>query len=113
MVSRGLTWFNDICCFGYHIPWYLNLQIHSIWAVAKKSPKYANSPELAALGSAIRERRSAIGMSQESLAHDAGIDRSYMGGIERGEHNVAVVNLLKISTSLGMRLADLVLKAGL
>lgn len=52
-------------------------------------------------------------MSQEALAHEAGIDRSYMGGIERGEHNVAVVNLVKISTALGMRLGDLVLKAGL
>jgi transcriptional regulator with XRE-family HTH domain len=47
------------------------------------------------------------GLSQEALAHDAGIDRSYLGGIERGEHNVAVVNLLKLADQFGMTLADL------
>jgi transcriptional regulator with XRE-family HTH domain len=47
------------------------------------------------------------GLSQEALAHDAGIDRSYLGGIERGEHNVAIVNLLKLMDELDMTLAEL------
>jgi transcriptional regulator with XRE-family HTH domain len=69
--------------------------------------------ELKAVGEAIRQRRVALGISQEALATDAGIDRSYMGGIERGEHNFALVNLLKISTSLHALPSELLASAGL
>jgi transcriptional regulator with XRE-family HTH domain len=34
------------------------------------------------------------------MAVDAGLDRSYMGGVERGEHNLSVMNLLKIAVAL-------------
>lgn len=37
------------------------------------------------------------------------IDRSYIGGVERGEHNVAVINLLKIADALEMKLSDLLI----
>jgi len=56
--------------------------------MAKPSPTYADDPVLVALGEAIRRARIGIGLSQEVLAVDAGLDRSYMGGIERGEHNL-------------------------
>lgn len=69
--------------------------------------------ELRALGEAIRRRRTAIGLSQEALAYSAGIDRSYMGGIERGEHNVAVANLLKICNCLEAVPSQLFADAGL
>jgi transcriptional regulator with XRE-family HTH domain len=55
------------------------------------------------LGEVIRAARKAKGISQEALAELAGIDRSYMGGIERGEHNLAIVNLLKITDALGVK----------
>jgi len=52
-------------------------------------------------------------LSQEQLAHEANIDRSYMGGIERGEHNVAVVNLCKIASALNTQVSALFATANL
>lgn len=75
--------------------------------MAKPSPTYAGSPVLIQLGLKIRSLREARGLSQESVALGCGLDRSYFGGIERGEHNVAVVNLEKIAKSLDVHLADL------
>lgn len=80
--------------------------------VAKPSPSFAGNPALVGLGVAIRAARQAQGMSQESLADKAGIDRSYIGGIERGEHNIAIMNLLKIADALGMKVSSLLDKAG-
>jgi transcriptional regulator with XRE-family HTH domain len=66
-----------------------------------------------AVGSAIRALRLEKNMSQEALAHEAGIDRSYMGGIERGEHNIAIINLLRICGCLDLSASDLMRRAGL
>ena len=41
-----------------------------------------------------------MGFSQEALAHQAGIDRSHMGKIERGERNVTILNIEKIARVL-------------
>lgn len=41
-----------------------------------------------------------MGLSQEALAVDADMDRSYVGGIERGEHNLTIMNLVKIAEAL-------------
>ena len=71
--------------------------------MAKKSPSFSGNPALVGLGAAIRAARQAQGLSQEALAELAGIDRSYMGGIERGEHNLAIMNLLKIADALGIK----------
>jgi len=71
--------------------------------VAKKSPSFSINPALVGLGAAIRAARKAKGLSQEALAEIAGLDRSYMGGIERGEHNLAIMNLLKIADALGVK----------
>jgi transcriptional regulator with XRE-family HTH domain len=45
--------------------------------------------------------------SQMALANKAGLDRTYVGGLERGERNVALVNISKIAKALGVDLADL------
>ncbi len=66
-----------------------------------------------ALGEAIRHFRVQSGLSQEALALEAEIDRSYLGGIERGEHNVAVMNLVKLAQALGVSLARLMQQARL
>jgi transcriptional regulator with XRE-family HTH domain len=55
------------------------------------------------LGRSIRERRLEIGISQEGLADRAGLHRTYVGGIERGERNVSFGNLLKLTQALGVR----------
>ncbi len=75
--------------------------------MAKPSPTHAGSPVLVKLGLKIRSLREAQGLSQESVALGSGLDRSYFGGIERGEHNVAVVNLEKIAIALDVQVADL------
>jgi DNA-binding XRE family transcriptional regulator len=98
---------------GYHIPWYQSQQADSILAVAKKSSSYAHDPALVALGDAIRRLRQSGNKSQESLALEAGLDRSYLGGIERGEHNFALINLVKIAACLNLAPSALLAAAGL
>lgn len=81
--------------------------------MAKPSPKHAGEPVLVSLGKAIRTARLELGLSQEALANAAGIDRSYMGGIEREEHNMTVMNLLKITEKLEIDVSVLFERAGL
>lgn len=81
--------------------------------MAKPSPTYAGYKELRAIGAAIRKMRKDLGYSQEAFADEVGIDRSYMGGIERGEHNLALMNLLKISKALKLPLSQLFMGAKL
>jgi transcriptional regulator with XRE-family HTH domain len=58
-------------------------------------------------GERIRELRIAQGYSQETFAHVAGLDRTYVGGIERGERNVALRNIEKIAQALSISIAEL------
>lgn len=81
--------------------------------MAKPSPSFAGDPSLVALGAAIRNARKQAGLSQELLAVDAGLDRSYVGGIERGEHNLTVMNLIKIAGALNLRPSALLILAHL
>jgi transcriptional regulator with XRE-family HTH domain len=80
--------------------------------MAKRSALAQGSPVLRALGSAIRDLRIQSGHSQEELAGLAGIDRSYMGGLERGEHNVALVNIHRIARALDISIAQIMKAAG-
>lgn len=64
-------------------------------------------PYLDILGKRIRAKRRELGMSQEGLAHEAGLDRSYAGRIERGEHNLTFVSLVKIARAMGCDAAAL------
>ncbi len=80
--------------------------------MAKKSPSFSGNPALVGLGVAIRAARKVKGLSQEALAALADIDRSYMGGIERGEHNLTIMNLLKIADALGVKASSLLDQAG-
>lgn len=58
---------------------------------------------LLAFGRAVRAARKAQGFSQEAFADQCGIDRSFMGCVERGERNLALVNIDKIIKALGMQ----------
>lgn len=68
---------------------------------------------LKAIGGTIRELRKELGFSQEELAHRSSIDRSHMGKIERGERNVSVVNIMRISRALDCAPSELLLRAGI
>ncbi len=81
--------------------------------MAKPSPSHAGDKVLVSLGEAIRQSRAQQGLSQEALAVDADLDRSYVGGIERGEHNLTVMNLRKIADALNIKMSELFLEAGL
>ncbi len=58
------------------------------------------SQGLITLGNTIRKLRKKQGLSQEELAYKANIHRTYMGDVERGERNIAVLNILKIAKAL-------------
>ncbi len=60
-----------------------------------------------AFGEAVREARTAQGVAQETLAGLAGIERSHMGKIERGEHMPTLVLILRIAKALGCSAASL------
>lgn len=71
------------------------------------------SPELVALGGAIKQARLERQISQEELALLAGVDRSYLGRVERGDNNPATLTLVKIAAALGISVAELFSTAGL
>ena len=80
--------------------------------MAKLSPKFAGNKELVSFGDAVRKARKTAGLSPEILLADADIDRSYVGGIERGEHKLTLMNLCRISQALQVKPSALLLKAG-
>jgi transcriptional regulator with XRE-family HTH domain len=59
------------------------------------------------LGRRVRERREALGLSQEAFAAKCGLDRTYVSGIERGKRNVSVRNLEIVARGLGVSLSQL------
>lgn len=69
--------------------------------------------ELLAFGEAVRSIRLEKGISQERLAELAGIDRSYMGGVERGEHNIALINIKRISSALNIPISKIMKNSNL
>ena len=77
------------------------------------SGKQDGDHQLSKLGQSIRVRRMAMGLSQETLADAAGIDRSHMGKIERGERNVTILNVIRIATALDRTPSEIMASAGL
>lgn len=61
-----------------------------------------------AFGRRVRELRKSKGISQERLAEMAGIDRSYMGNIERGEKNITLKKAYEVCDALDVEIQDLV-----
>jgi transcriptional regulator with XRE-family HTH domain len=64
-------------------------------------------------GERVRTLRLKAGMSQEELAAKAGIHRTYIGGVERGERNLSLINVLRIADALGIEAAGLFEDGGL
>lgn len=55
----------------------------------------------------IRELRTNKGFSQENFAAEVGLDRTYMGSVERGERNIAALNLIRIAQCLNIEVGAL------
>jgi transcriptional regulator with XRE-family HTH domain len=64
-------------------------------------------PNLIKIGKQIRRLREKLGFSQEAFAAEVGIDRSYMGGIERGERNISALNLIRIAKAMDVEVGAL------
>ncbi len=56
-----------------------------------------------AFGARVRELRRKARLSQEELAAAADLDRSYIGGVERGERNVSLINIFKVARALKVK----------
>lgn len=63
-----------------------------------------------AFGAVVRAARTEDGIAQEELAHLAGVERSHMGKIERGEHMPTLSMILKIARALGRSSGELMLE---
>jgi XRE family transcriptional regulator, regulator of sulfur utilization len=63
-----------------------------------------------AFGDVVRSLRTEDGIAQETLAHLAGIERSHMGKIERGEHMPTLAMILKIARAMGRSAGELILE---
>lgn len=70
---------------------------------------FESGPALA-FGAAVRAARIEDGIAQEALAHLAGVERSHMGKIERGEHMPTLAMILRIAKALGRSSAELMLE---
>lgn len=71
------------------------------------------SAAIQAVGKAIGAARRERGYAQEAFAARVGLDRSYLGAVERGEFNITLGTLLKITAGLGVRASMLLRRAGL
>jgi transcriptional regulator with XRE-family HTH domain len=58
-------------------------------------------------GERVRELRKEKGLSQEALALACDLDRTYIGGVERGERNISLLNIHKIADALGVSTREL------
>jgi len=70
-------------------------------------------PFFTALGAELRSIRLEKSISQEKLAQLAEVDRSYVGRVERGDNNVAVLTLARLARAMDITMTELMAKAGL
>ncbi|MBK8205341.1 MAG: helix-turn-helix transcriptional regulator [Planctomycetes bacterium] len=75
--------------------------------ITYRSWKPVSSAELKLFGQRIRAIRESLGLSQDRLAAKAGLHRTYLGGVERGERNIGILNVFKIARALGVDPRDL------
>jgi DNA-binding XRE family transcriptional regulator len=72
---------------------------HPLTGVANVNRR-AKSDVLRTFGTTVRTYRLQAGLTQEALAEQAGVDRTYVGGVERGERNAGLVNVVRLADAL-------------
>ncbi|WP_418058468.1 helix-turn-helix domain-containing protein [Pimelobacter simplex] len=70
-------------------------------------PRPHSAERRRAFGERIRELRKPLGLSQEELGHRAGLDRTYIGSVERGERNISLDNIWALADTLGVHPREL------
>jgi len=70
-------------------------------------------PVLASVGNVIRNRREDLGLSQDELGHLAGLHRTYIGSVERGERNATLSSLIAICGALQLQPNELLRRSGI
>ena len=58
-------------------------------------------------GFAVKDRREALGLTQEEFAERAGIHRTYLSDIERGTRNVSLINIERVASALALKTSEL------
>ncbi len=77
----------------------------------KKPQRRKRGPMMRRLGQAIKRRRTELGLSQTDLAHRSGVDRTFVGHIERGEVNMSLETLADLAKIVGVSLSELLAEA--
>lgn len=72
-----------------------------------QKPCIAPSDPRILFGRHLAELRKTRGWSQEKLALESGLARSYLGGVERGQRNIALLNICRLADSLEMDVSEL------
>lgn len=67
---------------------------------------YSKDPRVL-FGKRVAFLRKQIGWSQEKLANESGLARSYLGGVERGQRNIALVNICRLADALAVQPGEL------
>lgn len=65
------------------------------------------------MGDVLRTRREDLGLSQDELGHLAGLHRTYIGSVERGERNVTLGSLITICSALQLQPHELLRRSGM
>ena len=90
----------SLCRHDTHRPWTYQHRAFSICRATMGDIRVR-------FGNAVRARRKKLRVSQEEFADQCGLDRTYIGGIERGERNVSLVNIERIAKALKISLSEL------
>ncbi len=72
-----------------------------------KKTNISNKDPRVLFGSRLAKLRKELGWSQEQLALESGLARSYLGGVERGQRNIALVNICKLAEALELETSEL------